>query len=86
MEVILREAAGNLKDAIGSVAGDVGMQLDGKSNELRGKAQQLCADATDRARLNVLTPACDAGRCSCNRFRDRRAAGIDPSAPLLCKD
>jgi len=39
-----------VKETIGSLAGDVGMQLEGKANELQGKAQQLCADATELAR------------------------------------
>ncbi len=49
-EGVVREAAANVKETIGSIAGDVGMQLEGKADELRGKAQQLCADATDLAR------------------------------------
>jgi hypothetical protein len=44
------------------------MQMEGKANELRGKAQQICADASDLARdamssspLAVLVGAVAAG-------------------------
>ncbi|MEI6002324.1 CsbD family protein [Paraburkholderia bengalensis] len=50
IEGTLRETAGNVKEAVGSIAGDTRTQLEGAANELRGKAQQLCADASDLAR------------------------------------
>ncbi|AUT75602.1 CsbD family protein [Paraburkholderia hospita] len=49
-EGTLREVAGNMNEAVGSVTGDTVTQLEGKADELRGKAQQICADATELAR------------------------------------
>lgn len=46
IEGTLRETAGNVKEAVGSIAGDTKMQLEGAANELRGKAHS-----------SVLTPA-----------------------------
>jgi uncharacterized protein YjbJ (UPF0337 family) len=63
-ELAIREAAENVKETIGSPTGDIATRLEAKTGELRGKVQQLCADATDLARdalsangLAVLTRA-----------------------------
>lgn len=49
-EGTLREAAGNVKESVGSIVGDTRLQHEGAADELRGKAQQLCADASELAR------------------------------------
>jgi uncharacterized protein YjbJ (UPF0337 family) len=70
-EGTLRQASENLKETIGSPTGDIATQSEAKTGELRGQAQQLCADATDLARdalssngLAVLTGAAAMASCS----------------------
>ncbi|MFC0398794.1 CsbD family protein [Paraburkholderia rhizosphaerae] len=54
LEGTLREAAGNVKDTLGDLTGDVGMQVSGKAKALCGSAQQACADAATLARDSVV--------------------------------
>ncbi|WP_313066982.1 CsbD family protein [Paraburkholderia sp. LEh10] len=79
-EGTLRETAGNVKDAVGSIVGDTRLQLEGSADELRGKAQQLYADASELAREhNDVKSAGGAGRRQRDWLPCWRALGLPPS-------
>ncbi|MCQ9155289.1 CsbD family protein [Acidomonas methanolica] len=56
-EGLLDEAKGRVKDAVGGLTGDVGMQASGKVDQLSGMAQQEFADLYEDAesRLEMAT-------------------------------
>lgn len=49
-EGAVQEVAGKIENAVGDLAGDTSTQFAGKTRELGGKAQQLCADTTSMLR------------------------------------
>ncbi|QDH16449.1 CsbD family protein [Swingsia samuiensis] len=52
-EGLLDEAKGRVKDGVGGLSGDLGMQADGKFDQLSGMAQQEFADLYDEGETKL---------------------------------
>ena len=50
VEETSKQAAGKVQEEFGAAVGDAATQISGKTRELSGKAQQLCADTTNLVR------------------------------------